>query len=507
MDLLIALFPAVVMIVMVITTRKVLLSLGVGTVLAALIFVNFNPIDAAVYLWDSFFGIVTSFDWYLPIIGFVLLIGGITAVIAFSGGIRAFAEWAVLKVKSPVAAKMLTWVLGLIIFIDDYFNALVIGEVTKPITDKYRVSRAKLAYIIDSTSAPVVILMPISTWGAFIIGILGGLFVEAGYEAHSGFGAYVAAVPYQFYPIAAIVMVVLTIQLRINVGSMREYESRAADGDDISIMVEDEAVPEEDVQGVRATHWYMIVPILALIVMTLSLMFWSAGFDPAAFMDQEITIPLFFGGLTALLIAVIYALLDKAIERRKIAIVAGKGMFTMLKSAVAILILAWMVSGAIQDLEVGDIVAGYIAESNLQAAILPFIMFFIAGGIAFATGTSWGAFGILLPIAVPIAMATDPSLMPIIIAAVLGGAVFGDHSSPVSDTTVLSSTGARSKVHAHFISQLPYAMITAFIAAIGYLMFGLFQNLIVSYLVMAGLFVVFVKLFKTVETEDVEHEG
>ena len=166
-----ALLPALVMITLVIITRKVLLSLSIGILLASLIYASYNPIDAIVYIWESFFGIVTDIYWYLPILGFVVVIGGITAVISHIGGVKAFASWAVSKVKNPMAAQFLTWILGIIIMIDDYFNALVIGEVSKPITDRYNISRAKLSYIIDSTSAPVVIMMPISTWGAYIIGL------------------------------------------------------------------------------------------------------------------------------------------------------------------------------------------------------------------------------------------------------------------------------------------------------------------------------------------------
>jgi len=500
MELFIALLPALVMITLVIITRKVLMALGIGVVLAALIHEGFNILNTLSYLFSSLFGILTSLDWYLPIIGFVVLIGGITAVIALSGGIRAFADWSVTKVKNPVGAKMLTWLLGLLIFIDDYFNALVIGEISKPVTDKFKVSRAKLAYIIDSTSAPVVILMPLSTWGAYIIGIMGGLFADAGYEAHTGFGAYVAAVPYQFYPLTAVLMVYLTIRFGIAFGPMKGFEASSLAEEDTSKMLDAEVVKEEEIEGTKATPATLIAPIVVLVLTTVLLMFALAGFSPGQFMDQEITIPLFFGGLMAFVVAVVTATFDGDVRKKTIAKVSGKGMLGMLKSAVAILVLAWMVAGAIQDLGVGTMVAEIIEQSVLTAAILPFIMFFVAGGIAFATGTSWGAFGILLPIAVPIAMVTDPTFMPIILAAVLGGAVFGDHSSPVSDTTVLSSTGAQSTLHAHFISQLPYAFVTAAIAAAGYLVYGIFQWLIISYLVMALLLVLFVKVYKRFAT-------
>ena len=507
MDLFIALLPAIIMIILVIATRKVLIALSVGFILSALLLFNWdfaeNEITVDIlgtlqYMWESIVGILTSFDWYMPIVGFVVLIGGITAVISLAGGIHAFAEWSVKKVKNPVAAQMLTWILGLLIFIDDYFNALVIGEVSKPVTDRYKISRAKLSYIIDSTSAPIVILMPLSTWGAYIIGLMGGLFDDVGYTAHTGFSGFIASVPYQFYPLTAIIMVFLTIRLGINFGPMKHFEKGAEAGKDESLLKSGDTVGEEDVEGKNATHWTLIVPVVVLVLSTLIIMFAQSGFTPSAFLDQDITLPLFFAGILSLITAIGFSMDAEGVDPKSIATYASKGMFNMLLTAGSILVLAWLVSGTIQDLGVGNMVAEYIDEASIANLFIPVIMFLIAGFIAFATGTSWGAFGILLPIAIPVAMATDQTLMPVIIAAVLGGAVFGDHSSPVSDTTVLSATGARSTLHGHFISQVPYAAVTAFIAALGYLVYGLSGLLILSYAVVAlGIFG-FVMLYKKV---------
>jgi len=492
MDLFMALLPALVMITLVILTRKVLISLGVGILLASLIYADWDIAGASTYVWESFSGIATSFDWYLPILGFVVIIGGITAVITLTGGVHAFASWAISRVKNPVAAQLVTWVLGIFICIDDYFNALVIGEVSKPITDEYNISRAKLAYIIDSTSAPVVILMPISTWGAYIIGSLGGFFDDYGYETHTGFSGFIAAIPYQFYAIVAIIMVFLIVKFKINLGAMKTFEVASANGDDVSKVQVAKEVSDVDIEGKKATQWTLIMPILVLLFTTFYAMYVSADFKVSAIMAQEITVPLFYGGVASFFMAMSFALADKDVKFKSLVIVSGKGMFAMLKSAVAILVLAWMVSTAIQDLETGDLIADYISGTDLSASILPLLLFLIAGGMAFATGTSWGSFGILLPIAIPIAVATNPILMPVMVAAVLGGAVFGDHCSPISDTTVLSATGAQSTLHSHFISQLPYALITAGIASIGYLVYGLSEMLLLSYIVMAIALFVFV---------------
>lgn len=496
MALFIALLPALIMITLVIITRKVLISLGVGIVLAAFIYAKYNPIDAFLYIWRGFFSIITDVYWYLPILGFVVLIGGITAVISLSGGVKAFAAWAVSKVKTPVAAQLVTWLLGIIIMIDDYFNALVIGEVSKPITDQYKISRAKLAYLIDSTSAPVVILMPISTWGAYIVGLIGGLLADVEFSGGSGFQVFVNAIPYQFYPITTLIMVFLVIKFGIKFGPMKKFEEEAELGHDTSKIDTEEKI--DVIEGKKATHWTLIIPILTLVFSTFMMMFYLADFDISAVMDQEITIPLFVGGAMAFICAVIMALADRNIHPRSISSASLKGMFGMFKSAVAILVLAWMVSNAIQDLGTGELIAESVANANIRASLIPLILFVIAGGIAFATGTSWGSFGILLPIAIPIAIATDVTFMPAIIAAVLGGAVMGDHSSPVSDTTVLSATGARSSLHAHFISQLPYALVSALFAAIGYLVYGLTHRLYLGYLVIALLLFLFVKFWKVI---------
>lgn len=494
MELLIALIPALVMITLVILTRKVLLSLSVGVILAALIHTNYNPIETFIYIFESFISIITDIYWYLPILGFVVIIGGITSIIALSGGVKAFAHWAVSKVKNPVSAQILTWLLGIIIMIDDYFNALVIGEVSKPITDEYKISRAKLAYLIDSTSAPVVIMMPISTWGAYIIGLIGALFTDAGYTLRSGFAGFVAAVPYQFYPITTLIMVFLVIKFGIKFGPMKTFEDSAENGNDISIMDIEEKI--DHIEGKKASHWTLIAPILLLVITTFLMMLILARFDFSHIMNQDITIPLLIGGVAAFILSIILALTDKAIKPKSILKVSSKGMLEMLKSAVVILVLAWMVSNAIQDLGTGDLIAEVVANSNIAPSLMPFILFLIAGAMAFSTGTSWGSFGILLPIAIPIAMSTDPTFMPAIIAAVLGGAVFGDHASPVSDTTVLSATGARSKLHSHFVSQLPYALLAASFASFAYLVYGLTHSLVFGYLTVAVLLILFTYFWK-----------
>ncbi|MCK7487461.1 MAG: hypothetical protein MZU97_19600 [Bacillus subtilis] len=476
MALFLALLPALVMITLVILTRKVLLSLGVGVVLAAFIYSSFNPIDAVVYIANSFWGIISDFGWYMPILGFVVIIGGITSVITLIGGVNAFAKWAVEKIKSPIAAQVMTWILGIIIMIDDYFNALVIGEVTKPITDQYRISRAKLAYIIDSTSAPVVVLMPVSTWGAYIIGLIGGLFVANSYSAQTGLEGFLNAVPYQFYPVVAIVIVFLIVRFKISFGPMKKVEDQAELGEDPSKLAT-ELAQKVPVEGTKATQWSLIAPILLLVFMTFFMMLVSAGFVFADIMSQDITVPLFIGGVSAFVLSVILGFIDPSVKPKSMLKVASKGMLGMAKSAGTILVLAWMVSTAIQDLGTGDLIAEAVAASDIAHAFLPFILFLIAGAMAFATGT--GRLGIF----------RRPSPNRDSRRVGDGSDLYAGHhrrgigrsrlwrSFPlrVSDTTVLSAAGARSTLHSalRLTQTLPYAALTAGIAAIGYLVYGI----------------------------------
>ena len=492
MELFLSLLPALVMITLVIISRKVVLSLSVGIILAALIISKWNIIETFLYLIDDFLSIITSFDWYLPILGFVIFIGAITSLLTLIGSVQAFASWSVSKVKNPIAAQTLTWMLGLIICIDDYLNTLVIGEVSKPVTDKYNISRAKLSYIIDSTSAPVVILMPISTWGAYIISEIADNFDKTGFSTYSGFSGFVRSVPYQFYPLVTILMVFLVIRFNVLFGPMKKFEDQADSGNDLSKIDVIETVDTGKITPKKATHWSLIITMIVLIFMTIFTMYMMSGFKVSEIFNVDITIPLFIGGLSSFLTALAFGLFYKEFPTSKILSTSGKGMLGMMKTAVVILILAWMVGNAIKGLETGDKIADFVMRVNFSNTLLPFIMFAIAGAIAFSTGTSWGAFAILLPIAIPISNTSAPHLMPIMIAAVLGGAVFGDHSSPVSDTTVLSATGAQSTVHAHFISQLPYAVSSALIAAIGYLFYGITGHLVLTYLVLLIMLSIFI---------------
>ena len=498
-----ALLPPLVAIVMVVLTRKILLSLGVGIIVSAFMLADFKFGETAAITWDAAKGIFIS-DGTLNlsniyIIAFILLLGLITVFISVSGGSRAFGEWAMKRVKTRTGAQLVAAILGILIFIDDYFNALAVGQIARPITDRQKVSRAKLAYIIDSSSAPICVVSPVSSWGAYIIALLGIIFAQHQYTEYGAFTAFLQMSAMNYYAIAAIAMIFIVAFRNWNIGPMRAHEDRAA----IKGEVYDPAksIPGELKQKLETSQegsiYDLILPIITLIVGTVAAMIWT-GFTAISgkvtilgvLENTDVTKSLVIGGLLGLMVALIMfakqVFYHKAIKGKIFGKSFVQGIVTMLP-AVYILLLAWMLVDLISRLEVGDYLAGLVQQSNLNTAFLPLMLFLVAGVMTFATGTSWGSFGILLPIAGEIAMAADPAMMLPAMAAVLAGAVFGDHCSPISDTTILSSTGAGSNHMDHVMTQLPYALICAGASIAGYLVLGFTGSIWISLLIVLGL--------------------
>lgn len=487
-----SLVPPLLAILMVILTRRVLLSLGVGILSAGLLLAEFSITETFSIIWDAFKGIFVDGGelntWNVYIILFLLILGVITAFVNISGGSRAFGEWALKRVKTRAGAQILTAVLGIIIFIDDYFNALAVGQVSRPITDRHRISRAKLAYIIDSTSAPICVVSPISSWGAFIIALIGGILADHAITGYTAFSAFLQIAPMNLYVWAAIGLVFITSYRGIDFGKMREHEQRAINTGEVYD-------PEKDIPGElkndlpvseKGTVGDLIWPIIALVAGTVSAMLWT-GYQAVAadggeasllaiFENTDVSTSLLYGGLFGLLVSLIFFFRQMSSSTAITGSALGTGFVEGIKSmlpAVYILIFAWTIVTLIGSLQTGEYLAGLVESSNLNIGLLPVILFLVAGVMAFATGTSWGSFGILLPIAGEIAAATDVSILLPAMAAVLAGAVFGDHCSPISDTSILSSTGAGSNHIDHVITQLPYAITGAVIASIGFVALGL----------------------------------
>ncbi|WP_174728377.1 Na+/H+ antiporter NhaC family protein [Mesobacillus harenae] len=483
-----SLLPPLLAIVMVVLTRRVLLSLGIGILTAALLLAQFNMGETLSILADSVKGVFVDEGalntWNVYIILFLLLLGFITAFISISGGSRAFGEWAMKRVKTRAGAQLVGAVLGVIIFIDDYFNALAVGQISRPITDRQNVSRAKLAYLIDSTSAPVCVVSPISSWGAYIIALIGTILAAHNITEYSAFSAFVQMVPMNLYVWAALAMVFIVSIKNINLGAMRLHEERAIN--EGLLLDPNKPAPGElkdDLPtSTTGTVGDLVWPIIALVAGTVGAMLWTGytATEGAAtiltiFENTDVTKSLLIGGLFGLAVTLVLffrqAFALKGVKGDSFLTGVVEGIKSMLP-AVYILLFAWVIVDLIGRLETGTFLAGVVENSNLNLSFLPVILFLIAGVMAFSTGTSWGSFGILLPIAGEIAAATDITMILPAMAAVLAGAVFGDHCSPISDTTILSSTGAGCNHIDHVMTQLPYALISAGIAAVGYLVLG-----------------------------------
>ncbi|ART77886.1 Na+/H+ antiporter NhaC family protein [Sutcliffiella horikoshii] len=515
-----SLIPPVLAILMVILTRRVLLSLGVGILAAALLVANFNPVATVTLIWDTVLGLFYSVDdselnlWNIYILAFLLILGIITAYISITGGSRAFADWAQTKIKTRRGSKFLTAILGIIIFIDDYFNALAVGQISRPLTDRYKVSRAKLAYLIDSTSAPICVISPVSSWGAVIIGIIGtNVIAEQNISGMTAIGAFMEIIPMNLYVFSALIMIFLVSYFNFNIGPMKKHE-------DLAMKTGQLYDPNKEVPGelsdelptsTKGTIGNLVWPIVALFVGVIGAMLWLG----ASALEGEVTLlgifentdpsaALFYGGLFALIVSLVllFSQISKGGVSNK---VVGRGFLEGSKSmlpAIYILLFAWTIAGLIGELQTGEYIAEQVQNSNMNIAFLPVVIFIIAGFTALATGTSWGTFTLLLPIAGQIAAATDVSILLPALAAVLAGAVFGDHCSPISDTTILSSTGAGCNHIDHVMTQLPYALICAAVSIVGYIVLGLTGSTLLGLLVVVVAFVIIGFSFKSLKTAE-----
>lgn len=512
-----SILPPILAIVMVLITRRVLLSLGAGVVLGALLIHSFAPVDSLATLWKSFQ--ITFWDGGLNtynvfILLFLFLLGIITAFVSLSGGSRAFAEWAVKHIKTRRGAKLLTAFLGIIIFIDDYFNALAVGQIARPITDHHRVSRAKLAYFIDSTSAPVCVVSPVSSWGAYLIGLIGTILATQSVITYSPLSAFVLMAPMNFYVIAALAMVFFVAITDFDLLEMKKHEKRAKETGELFDPLKD--IPGQLKEEFPVHHYGkvrdLVLPIVTLVVVTISAMVWTGYANAgeanvwAIFENTDVPKSLLIGGTAGAIVSILLYVMQMNRNEKANSGYIGKGIISGLQSmlpAVLILIFAWALTFIIGELATGEYLAKIVTDSQLPISLLPVLLFLLAGGMAFATGTSWGSFGILLPIAGTIMINAEPTMLLPALAAVLAGSVFGDHCSPISDTTILSSTGAGSNHIDHVTTQLPYALISAGVASAGYLVLGFTESLWLSLgVVIAILAILFIGLNMKMNKED-----
>lgn len=499
------LVPPIVAIALAVITKKVMLSLGAGVLTAALLIAMFNPLETLLLVWEAFAAIFwvdgAVNTWYVYILIFTVLLGVIAAFIMMSGGTKAFADWAVKRIKTRRGGQILPAILGIVIFIDDYFNALAVGQISRPVTDVHRVSRAKLAYIVDSTSAPVAVLAPFSSWGAYIMGILAPI-VAASALTISSVQAFLGAAASNYYAIAAAILVWLVILLRVDIGPMRREERRAvvegrpfAEGEVVPGQLSED-LPVQHPGAMRA----LIVPFVVLVAGVFGGIIWT-GVDASGswgvvdiLAATDTSTALVIGGVLGLAAALYYYFRFTTANPKFGWSTFGRGWYEGAKAmapAVGILLLAWMLGSLIDTLGTGAYLGHLVETANISPAWLIPIVFVLAAAMAFSTGTSWGSFGLLLPIAGGIVNAVDaPEYLLPILGAVLAGAVAGDHSSPISDTTILSATGAGCNVITHMLTQLPFVGIAGGSALIGYIVLAatdlIWLGLLVTLAVLVG---------------------
>ncbi|UGA53777.1 Na+/H+ antiporter NhaC family protein [Vibrio sp. VB16] len=500
-----SLLPPLMALGLAVVTRRVLVSLGIGIVLGALLLADYSISNSFSYIGTTVKGVFVEDGgintWNMSIVAFLVILGMMTALLTLSGGTRAFALWAQTRVKSKRGSQLLAAFLGVFIFVDDYFNSLAVGAISRPVTDRYNVSRAKLAYILDSTAAPMCVLMPVSSWGAYIMTIISGILVSHGLTEYSALGAYLRLVPMNFYAVFALLMVFAVAWFQLDIGAMSKHEHEASlNNKSTSDESSSEALElNEELDIVESEYGKvsdLVLPILFLIIATVVSMIYTGStalesdgkmFSVlGAFENTDVGRSLVYGGLAGLTIA-LFTVFKQKLPIADIANTVWIGAKSMF-SAILILIFAWSIGSVIGDMKTGAYLSSLI-QGNISVHWLPVILFLLSGLMAFSTGTSWGTFGIMLPIAGDMAGATDLTMMLPMLSAVLAGSVFGDHCSPISDTTILSSTGAGCNHIDHVATQLPYAITVALVSSVGFIVLGLTNSVATSF---ATAFIAFV---------------
>ncbi|MTI80239.1 MAG: Na+/H+ antiporter NhaC family protein [Firmicutes bacterium] len=484
--------PPIIAITAALITKEVLLSLFLGIFVGAWILADYSIINAFEKTFSIGFAGMSDPTWNIPILAFLFLLGGLTALVSASGGSRAFGEWALARVKTRVGAQLVTMLLGIIIFIDDYFNSLAVGQVARPITDRHHVSRAKLAYVIDSTAAPVCIIAPLSSWGAYIITVIAGQLKEVNVTGIEPLSAFVAMIPMNLYAILALILVFAIAVTNVEFGSMAKEEKKALKTGKLYDQSKGEppgsAEVEVSTEGAeKGKVGDLVLPIVGLIFFTTLAMIYTGGYFGedggslmSAFENTSVAMSLVYGAALAIIFTALLYLPRKLMKPREFIPALLQGMQSMV-TAVVILVMAWAIGGVIGELGTGEFLASRLSDS-LPIVLLPALAFILSGIMAFATGTSWGTFGIMLPIAAPMAAAagTGTDIILMSMAAVLAGAVYGDHVSPISDTTILSSTGAACHHIDHVRTQLPYATLVAVISVLGYIVMAATNNVLIA---------------------------
>ena len=480
-----SLVPPIVAIALALITKEVYSSLFVGILIGGLLYAGGNPEGTVLHVFSDGIVSVLSNSYNVGILIFLVILGSIVAMMNKAGGSAAFGRWASSKIKTPAGAQLATIALGVLIFIDDYFNCLTVGSVMRPVTDKQNVSRAKLAYLIDATAAPICIIAPISSWAAAVAGFV---------EGEDGFSLFIRAIPYNYYALLTIVMMVGMVLMHEEYGPMALHEANARKGDLFTTgnhpyEAMDEEVAEAGDNGHVAD---LVIPIFSLIVCCVIGMIYTGGFFEGAdfvtaFSQSDASVGLALGGFFGLVITVVLYMIRRVMKFRDLMACLPEG-FKAMVPAILILTFAWSLKAMTDSLGAKEYVAALVkASTGSFVSLLPAIIFLVGCFLAFATGTSWGTFGILIPIVVDAFSATDPQLMIIAISACMAGAVCGDHCSPISDTTIMASAGAQCEHVNHVSTQLPYAITAAAVSCVSYIVAGFVRNVVISLIVAVAL--------------------
>ena len=461
-----SLLPPVIAIALALITKEVYSSLFIGILAGGLLYSNFSFEGTVTHAFND--GIVASLSdsYNVGILIFLVILGAIVCLMNKAGGSAAFGRWAQSHIHSRVGAQLATILLGCLIFIDDYFNCLTVGSVMRPVTDKHRVSRAKLAYLIDATAAPVCIIAPISSWAAAV-----AAFAEDG----QGLNLFIRAIPYNFYALLTIVMMVGLVVMKSDFGFMAKHERNAMEKGDLFSGSNPYAMMDEEIDESKGSVLDLVLPIVVLVVSCVIGMIYSGGFFSGedfvtAFSNSDASGGLMLGSAFGLVFAIVYYLIRRAMSFRDIMGCIPEG-FKAMVPAIMILTFAWSLKGMTDSLGAKFFVRDFVRSAAGIQVLLPVIVFAVGCLLAFATGTSWGTFGILIPI-VQNVFSMDNPLAIICISACMAGAVCGDHCSPISDTTIMASAGAQCDHVNHVSTQLPYAVSCAVIAGISYLLAG-----------------------------------
>ena len=489
-----SLVPPIVAIALALITKEVYSSLFVGILIGGLLYAGGNPEGTVLHVFSDGIVSVLSDPYNVGILIFLVILGSIVAMMNKAGGSAAFGRWASSKIKTPAGAQLATIALGVLIFIDDYFNCLTVGSVMRPVTDKQNVSRAKLAYLIDATAAPVCIIAPISSWAAAVAGFV---------EGEDGFSLFIRAIPYNYYALLTIVMMVGMVLMHEEYGPMALHEANARKGDLFTTGNHPYEAMDEEVAAAGDNGHVMdlVIPIFSLIICCVIGMIYTGGFFEGndfvtAFSKSDASVGLALGGFFGLVITVVLYMIRRVMKFRDLMACLPEG-FKAMVPAILILTFAWSLKAMTDSLGAKEYVAALVkASAGTFVSLLPAIIFLVGCFLAFATGTSWGTFGILIPIVVDAFSATDPQLMIIAISACMAGAVCGDHCSPISDTTIMASAGAQCEHVNHVSTQLPYAITAAAVSCVSYIVAGYVRNVVISLIVAIALMLATLSVIK-----------